>query len=121
MTESTPTRRRATYLSVVEMFNLDHQCLMLRAAGLRVYLVGSCISRPDYRDVDLRAIMEDGDFDAMFGKNKARLGLMNTAVSEWLAARTGLPIDFQFQRQTEANAEYDGERNAMGLRHQEWA
>jgi hypothetical protein len=34
-------------------------------------------------------------------------------VSEWAAARTGLPIDFQFQRASEAN-EFDGRRNGVG-------
>lgn len=69
---------------------------------------------PNYRDVDLRCILDDVDYDAMITSNQARLGLLNTAMSEWLEARTGLPIDFQFQRQTEANAEFDGPRNFVG-------
>lgn len=60
-----------------------------------VYLVGSCLRKPDWRDVDLRAI------------------------SHYLSAVTGLPIDFQLQRQTQANERYprleDHRRSAIGL------
>lgn len=112
-------RRRACYLLVSEVFNLNHMCVMLRDAGFSVYLVGSSLMRPDYRDVDVRAILDDAEFDAMFTA-PARLALLNTSVSEWLSARTGLPVDFQFQRQTDANRDYPGERNAMGLRVREW-
>jgi len=41
--------------------------------------------------------------------------LMCTSISEWLSRRTGLPIDFQMQKMTEANKEYKGERKAIGL------
>ncbi len=108
-------RKRATDLSVSQAFNLNQACRPLWQAGFSVYLVGSCLHRADHRDVDLRAIMADADFDAMTEGNKMRLNLLNVAVSEWLAARTGLPIDFQFQRRTEANAEFDGERHAFGM------
>lgn len=44
----------------------------------------------------------------------ARWALFSGAISEWLKSRTGLPIDFQFQRQSDANRDYpDGERQAM--------
>ena len=29
--------------------------------------------------------------------------------------QSGLPIDFQIQRQTQANAEHEGKRSALGL------
>jgi len=40
--------------------------------------------------------------------------LLNVAMSEWLEARTGLPIDFQFQQQTAANRDHTGRRNFLG-------
>jgi hypothetical protein len=41
---------------------------------------------------------------------------MCSSISEWLAKRSGLPIDFQIQRRTDANKEYGGQlRNAIGL------
>ena len=106
---------RSTHLTVSQMFDLEHACRMLSAAfGHNTYLVGSVLLRPDWRDVDLRCMLEDAEYDAMVGPNIHRLKLLNTSISEWLAARTGLPIDFQFQRQTEANTEFDETRQFMG-------
>ena len=42
--------------------------------------------------------------------------VLNRALSVWGQQETGLPIDFQVQRQTEANAEFSGTRIAMGFR-----
>jgi hypothetical protein len=107
---------RASYLTVAQAFNLNHACRALTAAGYDTYQVGSSLDRPDYRDVDLRALLQNAEFDAMFEGNKERLHLLNVAISEWLAARTGLPIDFQFQRQADANVEFKGmPRNYMGV------
>lgn len=107
---------RATYLNVPQMFALEHACRLLSAAyGFRTYLVGSVLQRPDFRDVDLRCILDDAEYDATIGTNKTRLRLMNAALSEWIAARTSLNIDFQFQKQTEANAEFSGPRSFMGF------
>ena len=36
----------------------------------------------------------------------------------WLARQSGLPIDFQIQRRTEANIQYPGQRQALGMFHQ---
>jgi hypothetical protein len=40
---------------------------------------------------------------------------MCSAISLYLSQHSGLPVDFQFQRRTEANAEYDGNRSALGI------
>jgi hypothetical protein len=112
----TSTRKRASYLTVSEQFNLNHACRLLTAAfGFRTYQVGSSLERPDYRDVDLRCILEDAEYTALIGTNLTRLRLLNVALSEWLAARTGLNIDFQFQHQTGANAEHHDVRNFVGI------
>ena len=110
-------KKRASYLTVQQMFNLQHACRLLTASfGFHTYLVGSAMERPDYRDVDLRCILDDDDYDRFIGTNLTRLRLLNVALSEWIAARSGgLPIDFQFQRNTEANAEFPGRRNFVGL------
>lgn len=118
---TTPTtcaqpRRRATFLSVTQMFNLTLACQPLHHAGWTAYLVGSCLSRSDYRDVDLRTILADEDYDAIFQGCPMRALFLSTAVSEWLTVRTALPIDFQFQRRSDANAEFPGERHAMFMR-----
>lgn len=111
-------KHRASWLTVREQYNLNTACRSLTCFGFGTYLVGSVMHRRDYHDVDLRCILEDGEYDKMFGTDEKaaekRLHFLNAAVSEWLAARTGLPIDFQFQRQTEANAKFPGPRSFMG-------
>jgi hypothetical protein len=113
--------KRATYIGVPAFYNLNLACTAIHAAfGTPPYLVGSSLERRDYRDVDIRVILPDDEFDRMFPGFKrpqtcALWSLMCCAISEWLAARTGLPIDFQVQKMSEANAEFDGPRNALGL------
>lgn len=87
-----------------------------------VYMVGSVLERPDYRDVDLRCILGDDDFDRYFpgvhGSTKhwhPHFTLACLSISAFLQDATGLPIDFQFQRMTEANEKYKGKtRNPIG-------
>lgn len=108
-------RRRATYLTVSQAYDLRLACRPLWEAGFSTYLVGSVLHRADYRDVDIRAMLADEHYDAMIGNHPARLRLLNVSMSEWLQARTGLPIDFQYQRRTEANARFPYERHPIGL------
>ena len=83
------------------------------------YLVGSATERSDYRDVDIRVLMDDRRFDSLFRGRLEAVRFVNRAFSVWGQQETGLPIDFQVQRQTEANAEFTKPRNAMGVR--DWA
>lgn len=101
-------------LSPRQMFLLDEACRPIRQAfGHPPYLVGTAAVRGTYRDVDVRLILADDEFDAIPGRLVPFLGL---AIGEYLAARTGLPIDFQLQRQTAANAAHSGVRNPLGVR-----
>ncbi len=86
------------------------------------YMVGSCLERADWRDVDIRLILDDEAFAREFPKAKDRLWefdprwlVLTVALSEYLSKRTGLPIDFQIQPQTRANERHKGKRNAVGL------
>ena len=107
--------KRANYLLITDFERLEDWCQMVRVMyGSTPYLVGSALERPDFRDVDLRIILPDDEFDAHFAG--ARVRVANRAISTWGQRETGLPIDFQVQRQTEANAEFDGRRNPMGIR-----
>jgi hypothetical protein len=112
---------RATYLHVGDLFNLNHACRAITDGyGCCVYLVGSSLERADYRDVDVRAMLDDAVYDRMFrgaqdGDERARVRLLNVAVSAWLSASTSLPVDFQFQRQSAANLEFNGRRHALGI------
>lgn len=121
---------RANYIGAPEMFNLNNVAAVLNEAfGYHNYLVGSSIERRDFRDVDIRCILSDEEFDRLFQPylpqtisgqtlinyaTNARWSLVCSAISEWLSSRTGLKIDFQIQRQTEANTE-DGPRQALGI------
>lgn len=121
----------AHYLGVSEYFALNEACRTVWDAfrgmdHVGCYLVGSVLTRRDWRDVDVRLMMCDSAFDAMFGGADAAdrhelspLQLLNAAVSEWLQRRTGLPIDFQFQRMTDANERFPRKeghpRNAIGI------
>ena len=117
--------RRSGYLLMFEFERLEEWCRSVYALfGDVPYLVGSAMSSKDYRDVDIRLIVADEDFDARWGaldgvepgQALLRIRLMNRAISIWGQQETGLPIDFQIQRMTEANAQYPDPRNPMGLR-----
>lgn len=95
--------------------------------GHTPYHVGSSLKAMlneggEWRDVDVRLILPDEEFDAMFG-SLTRPRCLN---AKWNAAclafaalgreMTDLPIDFQIDRQTEANEDYgDQPRSAMIL------
>jgi len=83
--------------------------------GETPYLVGSATERSDYRDVDVRMILEDAAYQRLANRlNIARLGVI---VARWGQAITGLPIDFQIQQRTAANEKYPGagRRHPLGL------
>jgi hypothetical protein len=71
------------------------------AFGHHVYLVGSALSNKQWRDVDLRLILPDEEFDTLFPDATRvmwadpRWALLCSAISELARVRTGLPVDFQ--------------------------
>lgn len=86
------------------------------------YLVGTAARFKQWRDVDVRLILDDDEFDALFpGHVKPDLvnplwSLLCAAISELGRMRTGLPIDFQIQRFSHANEQYGGQpRVPLGL------
>lgn len=110
-----------TALSPRQMFLLDQACHPINEAlGERfgTYLVGTSAHRQQYRDVDVRTIMSDKKHDRL---SKAigleGIAFLGIAIGQYLASLTGLPIDYQIQRQTEANALHDGIRNPLGHRN----
>ena len=89
--------------------------------GYPPYLVGSALVSKRWRDVDVRLILPDEEYDAWgFGDpdyqhTVARWVSLCMAYSELGKKITGLPIDFQIQQQTNANKKYNGPRSALGL------
>lgn len=126
---------RANYIGAPAFFNLNHACRLVNDAfgdmGFGCYLVGSSMHRRDFRDVDIRYIMQDEAFDRLFRIEAAQadtpLGgwlnplwsLICSSVAAWLSAQSGLPVDFQIQRMTQANAAHSQKnghpRSAMGI------
>jgi len=90
------------------------------AFGHLPYLVGSAAVGKQWRDVDVRLILPDHEFADLFppvadGQPDGRWDLLCAAISELARQRTGLPVDFQIQRQSYANDRYPGVRHALGL------
>jgi hypothetical protein len=92
------------------------------AFGHPPYLVGSVLTSKAWRDVDVRLMLEDAEYEMMFPGVKdfhaehdcpkwIALCLAFSALGEKM---TGLPIDFQVQRRDEANRLYDGPRSMIG-------
>lgn len=121
-----PPKRKASYVGVPAIFKLNLACMHLNDAygeNYGCYLVGSALQRPDWRDVDIVLIMDDEAFKREFPladlrslECDAKWLLNSVALSEWLKAQTGLPIDFKIQPQTWANERHKGPRNALGMR-----
>lgn len=91
------------------------------AFGTVPFLVGSAARGKTWRDVDVRLMLDDAEFDTLFPGHTTpdftdgRWSLLCAAISELGKLRTGLPIDFQIQRTSDANAEHHGVRQALGL------
>jgi len=88
-----------------------------------IYLVGSSIERPDWRDIDVVMMLDEKSFYQEFPHalptsfewdNKWLLHTV--ALSDWWAAQTGLPVDFKIQPMDWANGRHKGRRHPLGLR-----
>lgn len=109
-------------LSPRQMFLLDSACQpLIEVFDWATYLVGTAMEPRDGkppRDIDVRTIVADKQYDhlkkAIGQKGIAFLGI---AIGQYLASLTGLPIDYQLQRRTEANALHNGMRNLLGHRN----
>lgn len=106
--------KRATYLtqSGVRLLN-DWGVNLRRMFGQYAYLVGSALTTADYRDVDVRLMLDDDDHFAL--ASTIDLDDLNLCVSLWGQQVTGLPIDFQVQHAETANQDFDGRRHPLGL------
>lgn len=113
------SEQRKSGLTTLDLKLLDVACGPVWAAFGSTYLVGSAQTGGAYRDVDVRTILEDSEFDRLFGDEpvgRRRWELICLSVAHLLAQQSGLPVDYQIQRLTEANAKYDGPRNPIGRR-----
>jgi hypothetical protein len=125
MSEDAPApRKKVNYVGAPAIFALEQACQHICDAfgGYGCYIVGSALERPNWRDVDVRYIMSDAQFEEVFPgampcwEQDARWLLLTVSISQWLSKQTGLPVDFQFQPQTHANERHSGARHAIGIR-----
>lgn len=107
--------KRWCWLPAPQIFNLNAACVLINEAfgnGYGVYLVGSCLTKRDYRDVDVRLILSDEEFEKRYPGAAGRPDLIAAwalecaSISCWLNKQTGLPVDFQIQSQKLANEQF---------------
>lgn len=121
---SAKPKRKTAHLPAYQLTLLNNACIpIVEAFDSHPYLVGSARHRPDWRDVDVRSILPDDEFDAIFTGREMLWSVVCLAISVYLSEATGLPVDYQIQRRTEANEKYPGagERSALGFRAREYA
>lgn len=112
--------KRHTQLGPAEVRLLDDWGKALRSAfpdAFGAYLVGSSITRADWRDIDVRIILPDDAFDRLASAVMPRR--LNLMLTLWGRQVTGLPIDCQVQPQRLATERYplpQHPRNPLGLR-----
>lgn len=123
------SKKRKSGLTTLDLYRLEQACRPVWQAFGDTYLVGTAQTGGEYRDVDVRTILDDAEFDRRFGINhndesvdgRMFWALVCSSVGVWLADQTGLPVDYQIQRKTEANEKYQGERNPVGHGHRTYA
>jgi hypothetical protein len=116
-------KAKSNYIGAPACFALEQACQHLRAAfgEYGIYQVGSSLERADWRDVDLRYILDDDEFAKLFPdagdrwEQDPRWLLLTVAISAWLSKESGLPIDFQFQPMSHANERHKKPRNPYGI------
>lgn len=110
-----------TGLTTFDLWRLEQACTPLGAAfGWSTYIVGSTqTGKENPGDVDVRTLVDDDLFDQLFPTVEiwqvACIGM-----AAWLHLQTGLPVDFQYQRMSQANGK-KGRRNPVGNGHRHYA
>lgn len=93
------------YLSEQGFSKLNAACLPLNAAfgSGCVFLVGSVLTTQHYRDVDVRLVLTDPDYDRLGTGMRA---LLTSSVSALFDKTTGLLVDFQIAKASVNDREY---------------
>jgi hypothetical protein len=107
---------RSTYLLVSQINTLDtwgkelENMFPVKMKVYGTYIVGSAVQHKDWRDVDIRQIVSDADFEKL--KKVIDIGYFNHMVSIWGQQITGLPIDYQVQ-----GIGHEDNKNSKGYHH----
>ena len=115
---------RANYIGAPNFFNLNMACQVIHTAFDNVpYLVGSSLKKRDFRDVDVRLILPDDEYKALFKdtvnqQHNALWSLVCSSISMYLSQHSDLPVDFQIHMRSKANEEFplkENPRHALGI------
>lgn len=99
----------------------DFGSIVWDAFGDCPYHVGSSLKGKQWRDVDVRLILADEEYEAcgfgdpLYPHQNAKWRALCMAFAELGRKMTGLPIDFQIQQRTTANKREPGPRSALGM------
>lgn len=101
------------------LFRLDLACKpIVEAFGPHVYLVGSVQERTAHAlsDFDVRLILSDKKYKRLIKTSEQRT-ILDLALGAFVRELSGLPVDFQIQRQSQADEKFKGkQRNPLGRR-----
>lgn len=108
------------YVGMPAAMHLEEFASQVWAAfGDAPYLVGSATRSKSWRDVDVRLMLSDEQYAALGLRIDGRPDAKWTAICMAFAAlgrqMTGLPIDFQIQREVTANETYKGARIPLAM------
>ncbi len=90
------------------------------AFGEPPFHVGTSVTEKQWRDVDVRLILDDEEYerlglgDPRYPFHNAKWVSLCLAYSALGKMLTGLPIDFQIQQRTLANEKFKGRRSSIG-------
>lgn len=121
-TDEKPDAKRMHYVGWPGFIRLaQFGAVCYDAFGSYPYLVGSATQHRNWRDVDVRLLMDDEEYARWFGERtepqclNAKWNAMCCAFAEYGSVVTRLPIDFQIDQRTWANEHYKGMRISLAF------
>ena len=117
--EPTPERRPGIGMPAALLLD-EFGSVLTDAFDATPYHVGSSAVGKVWRDVDVRLILDDERYAAEYGDpehphQSPRWVAMVRAFAALGREMTRLPIDFQIDQQSRANAKHHGVRSALGI------
>lgn len=119
-----PRREKLNFVGAPAFFKLELACQKLAQAfgGWGMYHCGSSRQRRDWRDVDIRYVLDDKEFQELFPDAHEnawamdpRWLILTISISDWLSKESGLPVDFQFQPWSHVQKYHNKEREPLGM------
>jgi hypothetical protein len=91
--EHSTAKARAHWIPAPHFFNLNMACVPVsEALGFGCFLVGSALVRRDFRDVDVRAIVSDGEWARLFPGANPHNAFPSPAVVDHVRVDLAVPV-----------------------------